>query len=449
MTPDQSQRIPLTQAAAIHAVYHRFEDIAHLRDAWNDLAARVGDLFCSYDWCEIWWRCFGRERQLEIHTLHDGDRLVAVLPLFRETLSFGAGRLRVARLVASDHTLDAVGLAIEPEFIALFVKDFLDDLAVRGWWDILHVGPMRSYVTAAQAVAHACTRHPEVQAVLIGRQNDWLTVYELPQTYEQYLQSLQGDERRDTQRRRRKLEEQYAVQIQAVTDPREVRQAMDALVRSHQDLWTGKGQRGQFVDWPGFENFHRQVAQRMAEAGQLLLVTLTVDGKALGAAYGYHFGPRSHAMIRGYPDDDPWRRFALGRLLHCHMVRQAIGRGSVMLDDGRGVFDYKLRLGGQLRGEQSLTIVRRGWSPRLRFWMAMRTAYLIHVLYCRLWFDRLAPRLGLARPLRRFYIRRSFLAQLFRRTRFRLFGESHVEDLARISPPQSGHGNGQTHQEPA
>ncbi len=431
---DGASDVPASSPSLTHGICDDFAQVFALKDAWNDLAGRAGDLFSSYDWCQTWWRHFGTDRKLEIHTLHDGERLVAVLPLFRETLRLGGVRLRAVRVVAGDYTIDAAGLAIEPYIAGPFFATVLDRLADRGSWDILHVGPLRSYVDVADRFVETAREHEQVQSVLIGRQNDWLTAYDLPATYDGYLHSLAGSERRDTTRRERKLREEHDVRIEAVRDSGQVSEAMDNLVKWHQSLWVGKGQRGQFVDWPGFEEFHREVAQRLAARGQLLLVHLNVDGESLGAAYGYHFGPRSHAMVRGYRDDGPWRRYALGRLLHCHMVEQSIGRGSKVLDDGRGVFDYKLRLGGQLRGERSVTLVRRGRASHLRFWAALRAAYLLHVVYCRIWFDRVAPRIGWSRPLRRAYIRSSFLAQLHRRVRLPLWAAPKVQELRCAAP---------------
>ncbi len=424
-----------THSRLEHCVFTDWHQMCDLKGAWNDLAARVGDVFGSYDWCSIWWQHFSRNRQLEVHTLHYQGRLLGVLPLFRETLSVAGLRLRVVRLLACDYTIDAAGLTMEPECAKPLIDHVLSSLARRGAWDILHLGPLRNYVTATEAIADTAQRHPQVGTVIIGRQDNWITEYDLPDTYEQYLHSLAGDERRDTARRERKLHHDHQVEVSHVTDPAQVPAAMDALVALHQQLWAHKGQRGQFGDWPAFEMFHRQVAQRMAEAGQLVLLTIKVDGQVRGAAYGYHFGPRTHQMIRGYADQPPWRNYALGRQLHCNLVQQAIARGSQHVDDGRGVFDYKLRLGGQLRGEQSLIIVRRGRAPWIRFWAALRLAYAEHVIYCRLWFDRLAPRLGLKCPLRHSYIRGGFLAQTYRRVRVRLFGQPATQEMQRAPAP--------------
>ena len=433
--PGQIQQTQAEQLVLVHNVYGAFEEISRLKDAWNDLALRIGDLFCSYDWCEVWWDHYGSGRHLEIHALHQGDRLVAVLPLFRETLRLGGVGLRVVRLVACDHTVDGPGLAIEPEYAATFVPRVLEQLTTTGPWDILQMGPLRNYVSVAEPIAEACARHPVVQAVLIGRQDNWLTVFELPETYDAYLQSLPGKDRRELLRCERNLLSAHSVQVQAASTPHEVEQGIDSLVREHQSLWTGKGKRGQFCDWKGSERFHRAIALRLAPRGQLSLVQLRVDDQVVGVTYGYRFGARLHELIRGQRNDGHWRAYGLGRLLHCYGIRDAIAGGVTTVDNGRGVFEYKMRLGGRLKGERSLTILRRGWTCRLRFWMSLRVAYLLHVFYGRLWFDMLAPRLGIARPLRPFYVRSSFLARMFRRTKFRLFGGPKIDELSPIEPP--------------
>lgn len=416
-----------------HSVYDTFEQTSHLREDWNNLATRAGDLFASYDWCEVWWRHFGRGR-LEIHTLHDGPRLVGVLPLFREVILLGFVCLHVVRLLACDYTVDTAGLAVEADYAGSFAHAVLGSLWQRGPWDVLHLGPLRSYATVTEQMGCAATRHPHVQAVAIGRRDSWQTLFDLPVTYEAYLQALPRRERQETLRRERKLHECHAVQLVEARSPDDVRQGVDALIRWHQCLWNGKGQRGQFADSPAIARFHHEIAQRLLCNGQLALLTLQVDGEVLGAAYGSHFGGRTHTMFRGYCNDPAWRPFGLGRLLHCNMVRQAIGHGSTVLESGRGVFDYKLRLGGQLHGERSLTLIRRGRTTRLRVWLALRIVYLVHVLYGRIWLDRVAPRLHLRTRPRPFYVRSRFLAQLFRRIHLPLWGGPPLQETRCVEP---------------
>jgi CelD/BcsL family acetyltransferase involved in cellulose biosynthesis len=415
-------------------VYSTFPEAEHLQAAWNDLAGRVGDLMASYEWCETWWRYFCKGRRLEIHALHDGDRLVAVLPLFRETLLPMAG-LRVLKVLGNDYTIDAVGLAIDPPYAEAVIQRILDSLDDRGGWDALYLGQLRGYTDVVKPLAQAAARHDNVRMAILGLCDDWHTLFDLPEQYEQYLKSLDGDERRDTARRERKLCQGRDVRIEPVGQPEQVPAAMDAVIQLHQQLWTGRGQPGQFGGHPTISAFHRELAGRLIHTGQLALVTATVDGEILAAGYGYHFGRRTHTMFRGYRNDEPWRSYALGRLVHCGQVRQATEHGSRQMEDSRGVFPYKLRLNGRLAGERSLWIVRRGTGPRLRFWLGMRIAYLLHAVYGRIWLDRLSLKLRIHPHAWHCYIRSYYLAKLCKRVRSGMSGGPILWETAPAAPP--------------
>ena len=421
--------------------YHtwdRFEDANHFKEAWNDLAARTGDILCSFDWCEVWWQHFGRGRQLEIHTLHDGGRLVAVLPLFRETIHPGGVWLRTVRIVGCDYTVTAVGLAIEPAHAERFTRMLLDRLEQDGSWDMLEMAPLRSYATIVEPIAQVCARDTHVQAAIIGRTDGWETVFHLPGTYEELLASQSSSVRSDTRRRERRLSEQHQVEVSTVTAPEQVQPALDALIQLHQAQWVAKG-------WPGHfgrlsvQQFHRDLAQRLVQAGQLVLITLKADGHAVAAAYGYCFGRRTHNLIVGNCHDELWQRYGLGKIMYGHLFRHAIAKGSCMLEAGRGVFGHKIELGGKLYGGRSLVVIHSGRSTRLRFWMALRAAYLIHCVYSRIWLDGIARRLGILPMDGHFYVRHRMLAQLFRRTCFRLFGGPALQETRCLEqlPPGS------------
>ena len=409
-----------------YQTWDRFEDVSHLKCQWNDLAARAGDILCSYDWCEIWWKYFSRWRRLEIHTLHDGDRMVAVLPLFRETIRPGGISLRTVRVLGCDYTIGVVGLAIEPAYAERFMRMLLDRLGRTESWDILQIGPMRSYVSVCEQVGQACASHADVQTVILGRRDNWCTLFHLPGTNEKFIASLPTGARSDTRRRERRLSEHHQVEISTVTTPEQVQPAMDALIRLHQKRWADKGEPGQFGSVAYVEEFHRELAQRLVETSQLVLITLKADGETVAATYGYCWGRRTHGLFVGNCCDEQWHRYGLGKIMYSHLIRHAIASGSTVLDDGRGIYEHKLELGGKLYGERSLLAVRRGWNSRLRFWMALRAAYLVHVVYSRIWDDKIRPRLSLKPKSRHFHQRNWALAQIFRRVRFGLFGGPRV-----------------------
>ena len=126
--------------------FDSFDDAAPLCGAWDALVERVGgDLFATFDWCAIWWKHFGHGRRLELFTAWCGDDLVAVLPMFRETIRWGPIGLRVVRVVGCDHGVTTCNLAIEPQWAEATARLLVEALEFGGPWDLLHIGELPGY----------------------------------------------------------------------------------------------------------------------------------------------------------------------------------------------------------------------------------------------------------------------------------------------------------------
>lgn len=421
----QPDRPPIAHGHAAsrpdYRLYHSFEEVEHLKNAWNELAVRAGDILSSFDYCQLWWKYFGRWRSLEIHTLQQDGQLLAVLPLFRETIRPGGVPLRTVRGLGCDYTITTVGLAIEPAWAQLFMQRVLEGLEEGGPWDMLELAPLRSYAGVIEPMAQVCLDDPRIQTVILGTNDGWDIAWDLPNTYEEFHQQLSRNVRHDTSRRERRIKESHKVEFSVVTRPEDVQPAMDALIQLHQGQWTAKGECGQF-GWPAVQQFHRELAQRLMEAGRLVLLTMKVDDEVVVVKYGCRFGCRTHALIAGQSNDRKWNEYSLGRLMHCYQIRHAIEQGSTVFESGHGVFGHKLSMGGKLYGARSFVAIHRGWVSRLRFWLALRAGYAVNVLYSRVWTDMIASRIGLSPKDRHFHKRVWVLAQLFRRVQFRLFG---------------------------
>jgi CelD/BcsL family acetyltransferase involved in cellulose biosynthesis len=410
----------------IHRVYGAFDEARHIKDAWDEFAAREGDVFCTFDWYETWWRHFGDGRRLEIHVFRDGEELVAILPLLRHTLWLAGIPLRMVQLVGCDHAVAMAGLAIQRAHIKPVMQKLVVSLTRTGPWNVLHLGPLGSYAANVPDIGHSCAAMPEVDAVIIGNRDGCQTVYSLPSTYEQYLRCMPGSERRNLGRCERQLAAEHEVELLVPRTADDVEETLERLIDLHQALWKAKGRLGQFEEWPGFESFHRDMCRGQLEAGRLVLVQLNIDGRAVGVECGYAFGSRVHAVIRGYKPGDEWNRYSLGRMLHCGAVQQAIDGAAKLLDDGGGAFEYKHRLGGELGCTRSVVIVRRGAGARQRLWLAMRGAYFMFGFCRRIWIYKLR-RLGFReRPIRKKRLRAGFLADLFIRSDLSLFGRRRV-----------------------
>ena len=65
-----------------------------LETEWNDAVERaaVPHPFLRHEWLHTWWECFGDGRALHIVIVRSNDRIIAIAPLLRESVSCAACR---------------------------------------------------------------------------------------------------------------------------------------------------------------------------------------------------------------------------------------------------------------------------------------------------------------------------------------------------------------------
>ncbi len=76
-------------------LYDNFADIRHLKDQWNDLAARQSNPLISYEWYFSAAEAFHGRDELKIFCIFKNSRLAAVAPLYRDARKSENYRLQV------------------------------------------------------------------------------------------------------------------------------------------------------------------------------------------------------------------------------------------------------------------------------------------------------------------------------------------------------------------
>ncbi|HUW19285.1 MAG TPA: GNAT family N-acetyltransferase [Sedimentisphaerales bacterium] len=378
---------PLATNRALRMVcYQSFEEAEFLRERWDALVERLdGDLYSSFDWCATWWKHFGRGRQLAIYVATVHDELAAVLPLFRETIRWGPLSLKVVRIVGCDHLTTTCNVAVGPEWVVQVAEGLMTELCHDGKWDLIHMGSLPGYSQCTKALADAIRCCRQAGKVVFGDNDYPHMVFELPGSFEEFVESLSTKERRNVRRDERQLESVGAVRQHQPASVCDVEQALDRLSKLHTAYWVGRGRLGHFHEWPGVEAFHRDVAERLFRRGRLALVEVSVDGETVASEYGGWFGPRMHWVIGARGRD------LTSRIGFCALVRAVLASGRRQIESTPGYYDYKRRLGAKVLGVQSIWVFSHGVMSRARARIFWAVTWVIGQAYHRVWFWHLAP----------------------------------------------------------
>lgn len=311
---------------------YSYEEVLQLSSEWRELwnCCPSGTPFQRPEWLLTWWRFFRPER-VRCLAMRVNERLVGLAPFCLE-LQDGRSELRLMGGGVSDY-LDAL---LEPEHAAASLSALAAHL-VEGQdlfdgWDfeqlrrgspLLELVPPDGWVTqlTVQEVCPAVALPGDVAGLQMV----------VPK---HMLQKLAYYRRRLAAISRAAIEQAEASNFDEL---------FTSFLASHRARWAARGQNGKAI-----QDFHREVAEGMLEAGMLRLYALRIEGHIRAALYGFAGHERTFFYLAGFdPEIAP---LSPGTLLIGHALEQSLLVGARCFDFLRGREAYKYLWGakGQL-----------------------------------------------------------------------------------------------------
>jgi CelD/BcsL family acetyltransferase involved in cellulose biosynthesis len=352
------------------------EEWLRAQDKWNELLGRstADPLFLSWDWLTLWWQLFGTTRAYspEIVAFYRGEQLVGVAPFYRTRLF--RGRFVPARSV------QFMGLAWrDPEPL---ISEYLDVIAIRGEEEavrnactdrLLDDGDWTEFVIGFSETSEAWARGLTTSARTdhYVRQTDRVVSYQadLSEGFAVYLKRLGQNSRRSVWGLRRRLTSNGAVRLEHV-DAASIDSAFVDMNRLHQLRW----------QMPAFAGsrlmFHRTLAKRLAERGELAMTRLWSGDRVISVLYDVRRGERQYNLKLAF--DPAFQTHASLGLLHLGYGLEAAASGGAKVYDflaGMGQkTDFKRHLSQRTRELYSVQMLRGYVLPKLYSWHDRKAA---------------------------------------------------------------------------
>jgi CelD/BcsL family acetyltransferase involved in cellulose biosynthesis/glycosyltransferase involved in cell wall biosynthesis len=382
---------------------HSLEDLDRVRDEWDSFVEQSGsDIYFMVDWLQAWWTHYGQGRTFHGLIMWDGARMVGALPFCVQRVWAGPVSVRLAKFVGADSTIPVFTPAIAEGFEEPVVHAALELLFDDAGCDAVSLSPLSGLSPVAVAAERAAAG--DAFRLVHSDSPGPHTVFKLPGSFEEYLQSLSKAQRKTHRRYLRTLNSCHEISFRTVSGDEAIG-CFDRFVELHAAQWRPRGKLGHFGDWPASADFNRDLISRMAATGRVRFYELAGDGRVLALEYCFVLGERCYFRLRARDPDPELEKLRIGRLSHTEMFRLLIEAGQRVVETGPGHYDYKLRLGAEEHQLRRIVISRRSGPPRWRTAVLVRWADLLQLAYYRGWFLKVRPRLGLSpRPLRQPWI---------------------------------------------
>ena len=291
---------------------------------WRRLSARATHVFATREWLLTWWHHYGKARRQLIGVVRVGGEPVAILPLYE----WWKPGIPVLRFVGHGPS-DQLGPVCAPPS---------DPVAAAAVSAATAAVPLPRFMLLAEQVAGdqrfgeltgGSHLYREANPVLRFEHNSW----------DEFLRNRGRNFRQQVRRFPRKLSELGAVSYRLANDPERLPRDLDTLFDLHRQRWGSAA-----TSFLRAEPFHREFAAQALHQGWLRLWFLELDGKPVGALYGFRFAGAESAYQSGR--DPALRQQPVGFVLLAHAVREA-------LTDG--MREYRLLRGGEAYKERFAT----------------------------------------------------------------------------------------------
>lgn len=289
--------------------------LADHADAWNDLWRRseVAAPSARAEQVANWIGQFASDEPFHAITVHDGERLVAALPLVGRRMKH---LVRVGMLPQNEWSSGG-DLLVDPAADVPQALDRLCEGVADLPWPLLWLDELPLAAPRWQAFQDAARRanmsfETTVMAstAQVALHHDW----------EQYESSRDGDHRRSRRRYAKKLEQAGTVRLDAhaPSDPAEVDRLSQLAFEIEDRSW--KGTAGTSVVRSGLLRFFQTQARRLAASGHLEIVFLRLNEQPI--AFAYCWRAKGVVFIAKLSFDEAYRQFGPGQQMVMHLLER-------------------------------------------------------------------------------------------------------------------------------
>ena len=359
------------------------EEFDKLEAEWNAIAERSGaDVFQTWHWNRIWWKYFGKDDSLHLITMYQGNRLVGIIPFFRDRVKVaGVEIYRCFRLLGSNVNqpkgdvmlglisyTDYLGFIIEPGYgqavcrrLAIYLHEnqkLYDEVVLES---IPEQNKIWRYFMLELKQQQLSITHSECAPSL---------VIHLNRTWGEYLGSLNTN-RRYKARRHIKMATDKKKKVFNVVDVESEEDAMfyfDRMVEMHQKRWNRLGALGTFYEKRNHA-FHKEIARSFWKLGWIqmkLTLPVTAEDTCVAIDLNYKYNQRIYCVHRAVDDESPWYKMGPGNVMLNMILKEATESEVECYDFLRGDEGYKVSLADETRVNRTLVVGNKFMFSKLK-----------------------------------------------------------------------------------
>jgi len=304
------------------------ESFDSLSPFWKKLQdeSQTSYIFSLPEWSRIWWQQFGIDTRLYLGAIKYQQKIVGIAPLLIKE--------SIASFIGSANVCDYLDFIVDTNHREASFVILLDNLEREGItrMDLAPLRPDSIVLTDLVNIARGHGWQVSCQ------EEDTSVEFNLPDTWEKYLQSLIPKQRHELKRKLRRLAEAGEINYRISTDANllDVNTFLRLFQESSQD-------KAAFLT-PEMESFFRSLVSNMSEQKFLELSILELNAIPVAATMCFDYKNDVYLYNSGYDPEYSW--LSVGLISKALCIKNSIEGGKKRFDFLKGSEKYKYHLGG-------------------------------------------------------------------------------------------------------
>lgn len=272
-------------------VIDQIVDFANLKDEWNELlnSSNSTSIFLTWDWLYTWWAIFSENRSLEIITVrNENGLLLGIAPFVKRSITY-MGFVNITRIEflgtgegakeeVCSNNMDIIVRQGYEETILDCVWNFIKNNGT--YWDELLLFSVSSESIISRNKFNGC-----ITKVI---KNCQCPIIILPNSWEDYLQSLSSKMRQQFRRQRKRLLEQGRVAYKQAKSLSEIYELFKLLKKFSIKRWNMTDKKSVFT-MDRWIRFQIEILNLFFHRGLILFSYLEFNNRIVAISYRYVF----------------------------------------------------------------------------------------------------------------------------------------------------------------
>lgn len=393
--------------------YKSFKDSESIKEEWDRCVLDCNSpVYMTFDWCQIWWDFYGKNKDLSIYLFYNENELAGILPVYFEKIFLGPFEkihlnllpVKVCRLVGANIPPRIFDPPVKPDYRYSVFKLFLNKILQV--CDVVSLGPVTRNYNSPEIFTEL-VKDSEIGKYYSERYDPY-AFFELPDTFENYLESIDNAEKKNYKYNLRRLTRDFKINVEVnkIFDEKD----FNNFQEMHYQQWIELGKLGHFKSWPLGREFNFTLAKKQAESGRYRLIKITKNDEAIVYVYGYKLENRFYGQLNARSTSPENQKFSLGTIGMITMAKTMIEENIKYVEGGLGHYDYKLKLGAKSDQSFIYRFVAKRKSSLIKNSLLALDKKAADLTYHKIWYRRIQPVMPpvLKKPISDLWIKREY-----------------------------------------